>query len=134
MSDGDSVSYREFKAALDSIRDEIEKSEKFLIDNISGARVALLKEIENVERRTNLSSDKALSALNVRLETMNEFRNQINSERANFVTRDMLDIILAGLRNDKTKKNENTWTKSGIIILAAGTVASVIISLIALLR
>ncbi len=55
--DGNSkVSYREFDRAIETLKDDIGKTEKFLLDNISNARVDLLKQTENVEKRTNANA------------------------------------------------------------------------------
>lgn len=77
-----------------SLRDYLDKA-------IEGLRI----EIGAVEKRTDsklqlnsVAAEKALIALNERLETMNQFRQQINSERGLYITRDMLDLIIKPLQ------------------------------------
>jgi predicted nucleotide-binding protein (sugar kinase/HSP70/actin superfamily) len=100
-----------------------------------------IKDLEKVfnERIYAIKSatDKAETVLNLRLETMNEFRNQLNSERAQYVTRNTLDILLEGLRNEiKTERNvriEQGIGARGNFILAIGVIVSGVLSAISLL-
>lgn len=52
----------------------------------------------------NISSqvavDKAEHAMNVRLEAMNEFRSQLNTQASRFVTRDEVDRIVTSIESD----------------------------------
>ncbi len=51
--------------------------------------------LESINRASAVAISKAEEALNMRLERMNEFREQIQSERVNYVRKEQLEVMEA---------------------------------------
>ena len=94
--------------------------------------------IRNTERIKALgdSAAKAEDILNIRLEGMNEFRDQINKERATYVSKVELDLRLKNIENNRRyygdRNTRNThWLVTTIVASFAG-IASVIAMILSL--
>lgn len=104
MPQPDDISWRDYvDVRFAAIENAAEKSEI--------AVHATLVAKEKVDEQT-------AEALKIRLESMNEFRAQINSERGSYVTKDTLDALLKPLQTKQTTAggfaNGAVWVIGGL--------------------
>ena len=90
---------------------------------------ALLNERFETQKESLKSAQDALMH---RLESMNEFRRQILEERATYITRAELNLILKPLLDAHQFQKGRNWTVSKLvtIIMAAAALITVIVSLL----
>lgn len=115
-----------------SIRDYIDLRIKNVEDKINSLSIYLTQHFELNEKAIK----KAEEDMTVRLEGMNEFRSQINSERSNYVTRELLekdkettDTRLKLLEKANAFSAGKMW-----VVMAGFAIVPTIISLIAIFR
>lgn len=105
MTDQNGWTFDTLKQYLESVAlsgDEALKAHISSQKESVAAALSALKEImaekdraaEKSELRSREAIDKADSALTLRLESMNQFRNQITSERGSYMTRELHDAAL----------------------------------------
>ena len=92
----DAVKLTRIEGDLSSLKDSIADFKGIMNERLNNANAALDKALQSA----NIALDKASAILNERLEVMNQFRQQINSERGDFVRRDQLDLMLKATRSD----------------------------------
>lgn len=64
-------------------------------------RLAALHQLLDArDKATAIALDKATEALDIRLERMNEFRDQITTERAEYARKDQVDQMFSAQRQD----------------------------------
>jgi hypothetical protein len=80
----------------------------------------LEKRLDERNRLQEIALDKAAETLRLRLETMNEFRDQINKERGEYITRKELDLILKPLEKHSSFMEGRDWMiATGITFIIA---------------
>ena len=76
---------------------------------------ALEKLIDEKFKSRDLAINKALSANDDRLTTMNEFRGQMADERNNYATKDVIAAQFEGYRKEFSAKFDSIMTKMAIM-------------------
>jgi hypothetical protein len=107
-----------------SLRDFLQSQ----IDNL--ARLVEVQRISSDEK-----VDTATKALDQRLEGMNEFRTQINSERHTYVTRSEIDLMMEKVMAElRPTQDRSVWLTGGMaalgVVLAIGlAVAAMLVNI-----
>lgn len=136
------------KEALEQARMTIQlgldKAERTLQISLDKAERNLQTALEAAEKRVNEkfivtkeSQEKAEGVLLARVGEIERFRDQLTGERALYVTRDQLDLIIKSTRAEAAPLlTQQAWTKGrdaaiwGAILLSAGLAAAAVTLLI----
>lgn len=90
------------------LREHIEALIVALRQETASSFASVRREFDATDRTAKEATDKANSAMDKRLDHMNEFRDQLRDQAAKFVTRDLVDeriVALEKLLNGKTDSN-----------------------------
>jgi hypothetical protein len=93
---------------------------------LEGNLLSLRVLIEERFAAHKIALDKAESAMNMRLEAMNEFRAQITSERGDYVKKDMLDQRLNPLEGSRSYNRGRDATLYAVLAMAVAAVGTVL--------
>ncbi len=123
------------RVTLQAFIEQALQAQRLAVETALGVQTRALETAFSAHRREHdaaqLALEKAERALSVRLEGMNELRQQISTERGQYVNRKDHDTQLDGLRNDISALQN--W-RAGIdgrlaMVAAAGPIVALLFSL-----
>ena len=126
-------------AAAMTIQTGLDKAERTLQISLDKAERNLQVALEAAEKRVNEkfvvqkeAVEKAESVLTARLATFDRFREEISGERALYVTKDQLDLILKSVQGDlQPMRSRAAWTSGAWAAVCA--MAALVLALLSLL-